>query len=107
MNVKGHSDVSFSKEVLQLRDESEHRRVAKNLYPPGVLPLLELDLQRVEKSYVTYWFDEGTNDGQCVLIYDVPDTLSGDILRLDRNLPPLRGHSEIDGDDMRPSRLTS
>lgn len=56
---------------------------------------------------MTYWFDEGTNDGQCVLIYDVPTTLPGDILRLDRNLPPLRGHFEIDGDDMRPSRLTS
>ncbi|KAI0479490.1 kinase-like domain-containing protein [Xylariaceae sp. FL0804] len=38
--------------------------------------------------------------GQCVRIFDVPGTLSGDILRLYRNLPPLSSHSEIDGDDI-------
>jgi serine/threonine protein kinase len=102
MANKSQADVSFSKEVLRFRAEYEHRRVTTNLYPPGGRPLLELDLQRGDKSYMTYWFDNGTKYGQCVRIFDVPGTLSGDILRLHRNLPPLLGHFEIDGDDIRP-----
>ena len=102
MANRSQADVSFSKEVLRLRAEYEHRRVTTNLYPPGGRPLLELDLQRGDKSYMTYWFDDGTKYGQCVRIFDVPGTLSGDILRLYRNLPPLLGHFEIDGDDIRP-----
>lgn len=35
-------------------------------------------------------------------IFDVPGTLSGDILRLHRNLPAMSGHFEVDGDDIRP-----
>ncbi|KAI5855032.1 kinase-like protein [Durotheca rogersii] len=92
----------FSKEVLRLRAEYEHRRVTTNLYPPGGRSLLELELRRGDKSYMTYWFDDGTTYGQCVRIFDVPGTLSGDILRLYRNLPPVSGHFEIDGDDIRP-----
>jgi hypothetical protein len=37
-----------------------------------------------------------------VRIFDVPGTLSGDILRLYRNLPLSSGHFEIDGDNVRP-----
>lgn len=92
----------FSKEVLRLRAEYEHRRVTTNLYPPGGRSHLELELHRGDKSYMTYWFDDGTENGQCVRIFDVPGTLSGDILRLYRNLPPMTGHFEIDGDDIRP-----
>ncbi|GAB0139167.1 hypothetical protein EsDP_00007380 [Epichloe bromicola] len=102
MDKKSQAEVSFSKEVLRLRAEYEHRRVTTNLYPPGGRPLLELDLQRGDKSFMTYWFDDGTEYGQCIRIFDVPGTLSGDILRLYRNLPHLSGHFEIDGDDIRP-----
>ncbi|KAI0199452.1 kinase-like domain-containing protein [Astrocystis sublimbata] len=102
MANQSQADLSFSKEVLRFRAEYEHRRVTTNLYPPGGRPNLELDLQRGDKSYMTYWFDDGTKYGQCVRIFDVPGTLSGDILRLHRNLPPLLGHFEIDGDDIRP-----
>ncbi|KAI0882130.1 kinase-like domain-containing protein [Annulohypoxylon maeteangense] len=102
MATKRQTDDPFSKEVLRLRAEYEHRRVTTNLYPPGGRPHLELDLQRGDKSYMTYWFDDGTENGQCVRIFDVPGTLSGDILRLYRNLPPFSGHIEIDGDDIRP-----
>lgn len=35
-------------------------------------------------------------------IFDVPGTLSGDILRLRRNLPYMTGYFEIDGDKIRP-----
>jgi hypothetical protein len=51
---------------------------------------------------MTYWYEDGTECGQSVRIFDVPGTLSGDILRLHRNLPLLSGHSEIDGDHVRP-----
>lgn len=50
---------------------------------------------------MTYWFDDGTEHDQYVRIFDVPGTLSGDILRLNRNLPPLSGQFEIDGDEIR------
>ncbi|PQK16688.1 hypothetical protein BB8028_0006g10070 [Beauveria bassiana] len=47
-------------------------------------------------------YKDGTKHGQCVRIFDVPGTLSGDILRLHRNLPAMSGHFEVDGDDIRP-----
>jgi serine/threonine protein kinase len=51
---------------------------------------------------MTFWFEDGTELGQCVRILDVPGTLSGDILRLCRQLPSVSGHCEIDGDNIRP-----
>jgi hypothetical protein len=77
---KSQLDGLFSKEVLRLRAEYEHRRVTTNLCPPGGRPHLELDLHRGDESYMTYWFDNGTKNGQCVRIFDVPGTLSGDTL---------------------------
>lgn len=103
-----HGELSgdpFSSEVLRLRAEYEHRRVTTNLYPPAGRPFLELDVHfssEPSKSYMTYWFEDGTETGQCVRIFNVPGTLSGDILRITRNLPPLTGHAEIDGDEIRP-----
>ncbi|KAI1810730.1 kinase-like domain-containing protein [Poronia punctata] len=102
MATKNQLEILFSQEVLRLRAEYEQRRVTTNLYPPAGRPHLELDIQRGDKDSVTYWFEDGTKDGQCVRIFDVPGTLSGDILRLYRNLPPLSGHFEIDGNDIRP-----
>ncbi|TQV96965.1 serine/threonine protein kinase [Cordyceps javanica] len=95
------SDDPFSKNVRRLRAEYEQRRLATNLFPPGGQPVLELDLQRGDKSFMTFWYDDGTKHGQCVRIFDVPGTLSGDILRLHRNLPAMSGHFEVDGDDVR------
>src|SRR4051812_28700676 len=102
MAYESQADDSFSNEVLRLRTEYEHRRVATNLYPPTGRPFVEVDLHRGDKSYMTNWIEDGTKYGQCVRIFDVPGTLSGDILRLNRNLPPMTGHFEIDGNDIRP-----
>jgi hypothetical protein len=82
MANKSQADDPFSKEVLRLRAEYAHRRATTNLYPPGGRPILEVSLQRGDKPYMTYWIDDGTKNGQCVRIFDVPGTLSGDILRL-------------------------
>ncbi|KAI0099939.1 kinase-like protein [Nemania sp. FL0031] len=102
MSHTSDADDRFSKDVLHLRDEYEHRRKTTNLYPPSGRSNLELELHRGDKSYMTYWFEDGTKFGQCVRVFDVPGTLSGDILRLDRNLPLREDHFEVDGDDIRP-----
>lgn len=91
----------FSEEALRLRAEYEHRRVTTNLYPPCSPALIEIDLKLGSKSNMTYWFEDSTEMGQCVRIWDVSGTLSGDILRLNRNLPPNPGHFEIDSNDIR------
>lgn len=88
--------------MLRLRAKYKDRRDATNLYPSGGRLALELGLHRGAKSYMTYWFESGGGHTQCVRIFDVPGTLSGDILRLNRNLPLLSGHYEIYGDDIRP-----
>ncbi|KAM3497095.1 hypothetical protein MY10362_009539 [Beauveria mimosiformis] len=89
----------FSKKVRRLRANYEQRRLATNLFPPSGQPVLELHLERGDKSSMTFWYDDGTKHGQCVRIFDVPGTLSGDILRLHRNLPATSGHFEVDEDD--------
>ncbi|OAR05684.1 hypothetical protein LLEC1_06410 [Akanthomyces lecanii] len=102
MASQTQTDDPFSKKVLLLRAEYEQRRLATNLFPPSGRPVLELDLQHGDKSCMTFWYDDGTKHGQCVRIFDVPGTLSGDILSLHRNLPAMSGHFEVDGDDIRP-----
>ncbi|KAJ5831940.1 hypothetical protein N7474_000251 [Penicillium riverlandense] len=47
----------------------------------------------------TYWYEPS---GQCIRLADIPGTLSGDVLRLHRNLPLLDGDHEIIGDQIRP-----
>lgn len=85
----------------RLRAEYERRRVTTNLCPPDGRSLLELDFRHGDKIYMTYWDDDGTEYGQCVRTFDVPGSPSGDILRLNRNSPPMSGDFEIDGDDIR------
>jgi hypothetical protein len=50
---------------------------------------------------MTFWFEDGTENGQSVRIFDVSGTLSGDILCIKRNLPSTPGHCEIEGNDIR------
>jgi hypothetical protein len=50
-------------------------------------------------SCYTYWYEPS---GQCIRLADIPGTLSGDVLRLQRNLPLLDGDHEIIGDQIRP-----
>ncbi|KAL8994461.1 MAG: hypothetical protein Q9188_007058, partial [Gyalolechia gomerana] len=51
--------------------------------------------------YHTYWYEDGSPHGQCIRLADIPGTLSGDILRLRRDLPVLDGDHEITGDQIR------
>ena len=77
-------------------------RDRSNLFPPGGLPLIAAHTEREHGTRIeTFWRDDGTRQGQCVRLVDRPGTLSGDILRLRRDLPALPGHAEIDGDTVR------
>ena len=52
---------------------------------------------------MSIWCEDGNEEvSRYVRLFDLPGTLSGDILRLDRDLPALSGHFEIEGDVIRP-----
>ncbi|KAJ3856336.1 hypothetical protein EV368DRAFT_78843 [Lentinula lateritia] len=53
---------------------------------------------RIENSCIETWQDNGIY----VVICDAPKTLSGRILSLHANIPPLDTHSEIFGDSISP-----
>ncbi|KAK4133817.1 hypothetical protein BT67DRAFT_456580 [Trichocladium antarcticum] len=82
------TDGAFGQEVPRLRVEYQRRRQASNLYPPAGQP------------------EDSTPLGRYVRLFDLPGTLSGDILRLNRDLPSLPGHFEIEGDVIRPLEIS-
>jgi hypothetical protein len=90
------SDTDFVRNVMDLRAAYERKRDRSKLYCPRDI----FSERRDDGTYTaTYWF----KDGQCIRFVDVPGTLSGDILRLEKNPPPdLHGNYEIDGDTIRP-----
>lgn len=88
----------FCQEVGRLRRDYQNLRQASNLFPPTGKPILDMQLVRGENPSMTFWFEDGTELGQCVRLFDIPGTLSGNILRLRQNLPLISSHFEIDGD---------
>lgn len=89
----------FSDQVIQLRSDYQQLRAATNLV---ARPIIDAQSVGGEKPSVIYWYDDGTEQGQCVRLYDIPGPLSGDILRLRRNLPSVSGHFQVDADAVRP-----
>ena len=88
----------FIKEVQRLRDDYEKLREQCNF----VGPIIDMNTEKVGGFEIqTYWFDNDTDYGRCIRLYNIPGTLSGDILRLRRNLPSIDGHLEIEGDAVR------
>ncbi|KAK3380743.1 hypothetical protein B0T24DRAFT_655964 [Lasiosphaeria ovina] len=69
-----------------------------NLFPPAGQPVLEMHLVHGERPYMGFWFEDSSEFSRYVRLFDIPGTLSGDILRLERNLPLVPGHFEIEGD---------
>ncbi|KAI9747583.1 MAG: hypothetical protein M1815_004074 [Lichina confinis] len=99
--VQESSNDAFSKVVDKLRAEYQTMRDNTNLFPPKGRVPISITGERVDgRDAMVYWFDDGTETGECVRIVDVPGKLSGDILRLHQNLPPFKGHIEIDGDEI-------
>ncbi|KAF1963567.1 hypothetical protein CC80DRAFT_587949 [Byssothecium circinans] len=99
MTTKTYPD--FSDQVKQARSRYQELRARTNLCNGVIDAVIR---QQDGRKFMIYWYKDGTNTekGQCVRIWDVPGTLSGDILRLRRNLPQMKGHFEIDGDTIRP-----
>jgi serine/threonine protein kinase len=60
-----------------------------------------MELVPGEKPSMRFWFEDGTELGRYMRLFDQPGTLSGDILRLERSLPPIQGHFEVEGDIIR------
>ncbi|KAK4182285.1 hypothetical protein QBC35DRAFT_396257, partial [Podospora australis] len=94
-------DDIFMEEVRALRAAYEKKRNSTNLVPPTGRPVLDCGIDVVDGiAYHTYWY-ERTSDTvasdysqdeemcQVIRLADIAGTLSGDILRLERNLPPL------------------
>jgi hypothetical protein len=65
--------------------------------------VIDVATERVQgRDPEIFWFEDGTPLGQYVRLVNICGTLSGDILRLRRNLPQHQGHFEVDGDTIRP-----
>lgn len=92
----------FREKVLSFRTAYEQMRDRSNLFPPNGRPVLGQFGKRIDGRWIEeFWIEDGTPLGLCVRLVDIPSTLSGDILRLHHDLPPLEGHTEIDGDIVR------
>lgn len=94
-------DDSFTSIVESLRSNYRRLRNHTNLCPPSGKLAYEFVLERRDGHLVrgTWYEDENdeTGFGTFVQLVDIPGTLSGDILRLHKNLPSIEGHFEIDG----------
>lgn len=91
----------FSQEVTRLRAEYQAKRQKSNAFPPVGQPILDMELVPGNKPAVGIWYEDDTQLGQYVRLFDIPGTLSGDILRLERPLPAMNGHYEIEGNVIR------
>jgi hypothetical protein len=101
MGSESFTEDTFSDQVIRLRTEYQRKRQKSNLFPPAGPPILDVELVPGEKPYVGYWCEDGSEAGRYIRLYDIPGALSGDILRLERDLPPVSGHFEIEGDVIR------
>ena len=103
---------SFMQEVRRLRADYEKKRESTNLVPPVGRSVFNQSVDVIDGvTYYTYWYecdnriqqDQDQYPLQCIRIADIPSTLSGAILRLERNLPALEVDRdyEIIGDEVR------
>ncbi|KAI4173799.1 MAG: hypothetical protein LQ343_002734 [Gyalolechia ehrenbergii] len=95
-------DEHFVQAVSQLRANYQRVRDRARLVPPAGRPVIDQSVDVVgEVVHHAYWYEDGSSHGQCIRLADIPGTLSGDILRLRRDLPVLDGDHEITGDQIR------
>lgn len=92
---------AFSQKVHLLRADYQTKRDSSNLVPPTGRPVVDLSVDVIDNViYYTYWY-EGEDETHCVRLADIPNTLSGDILRLQQDLPLREGSYEVIGDQLR------
>ncbi|KAL8974601.1 MAG: hypothetical protein Q9197_001169 [Variospora fuerteventurae] len=95
-------DDEFVQVVSHLRADYQLLRDQTRLVPPAGRPVIEQNIDWVGGTvHYTYWYEDSSPDGQCIRLADIPGTLSGDILRLQQDLPVLNGDYELVGDQIR------
>ncbi|RJE20386.1 STYKc [Aspergillus sclerotialis] len=92
---------SFSQKVPLLRADYQRKRDNTNLVPPTGRSVVDLSVDVIDNVICyTYWYED-EDDTACVRLADIPNTLSGDILRLQQDLPLRKGSYEVTGDQLR------
>ncbi|KAK6855649.1 hypothetical protein PG995_007800 [Apiospora arundinis] len=101
--MASESTETWRQQVERIPNDWERTRDSSNLFPPAGKPILDMDNVLGEKPCMILWYEDGpdSDSEQCVRLYDIPGSLSGDILRMRRNLPEISGHFEIEGDTIR------
>ncbi|KAF1990354.1 hypothetical protein K402DRAFT_444333 [Aulographum hederae CBS 113979] len=94
---------TFDEDIRRLRAAYQQKRDSTNLFPPVGNSIWDIDIDTVNGTVrYTYWFELDCGKLQCIRLLDIPGTLSGHILRLNQNLPPLDSGKdyEINGDEV-------
>lgn len=94
------SNMDFAQQVLTLRAEYHIARDKHSLHGngPNAYTIEERDEERIDGRHISMlWLSAG----KYIRLIDVPGSLSGDILRLRKDLPDVDGNFEIDGDEIR------
>ncbi|KAI9640538.1 hypothetical protein NHQ30_010836 [Ciborinia camelliae] len=77
---------SFDEDIQRLRAVYDQKRNSTNLVPPAGQPNWDISIDVVDGTVIyTYWFELDDNKLQSIRLANIPGTLSGDILRLNRN----------------------
>ncbi|KAJ5106746.1 hypothetical protein N7456_003421 [Penicillium angulare] len=101
MNLNQSPNDPFTQEVQQLRDAYAEKRERTNMCPAASgRQMIDLSIDMLDGILCyTYWYEH-----QCIRLADIPNTMSGNIIALEQNLPESvdHGNYEIIGNDICP-----
>ncbi|TQN65275.1 Mitogen-activated protein kinase kinase kinase mom-4 [Colletotrichum shisoi] len=96
-------NINFSVQLHSIREGYSKKRDSTNLFSPTGRELINTRKEFMGTTlYSIFWYGNGTDARQYVRLADVAGTLSGEILRLNRELPERDDDYEIVGDQIRP-----
>ncbi|KAK1967037.1 hypothetical protein LY78DRAFT_737468 [Colletotrichum sublineola] len=93
----------FSLQVVTIRNDYSKKRDSTNLFPQTGRKLINSSKELMGNTlYYIFWYGVDIHAHQYVRLADIAGTLSGEILRLNQNLPERNDDYEIVGDQIRP-----